>query len=50
MMTWMAFWKWLTIGSLILYAGLSLAVAVGGVLDIRNMFRTLREQHKEPSD
>ena len=50
MTLWMAFWKWLTIAALVLYAGLSLAVAVGGVFDIRNMFRTLREQHKEPGD
>lgn len=42
---WLAFWTGLLVVGLFTYACLAVAVTVGGVLDIRKMFRALDEQH-----
>ena len=44
---WMWFWTGLLVVGLGVYAGLAVAVAVGGIFDIRSMFRSLDEQHKK---
>ena len=42
---WLAFWTFLLVGGLAVYAVLAGAVTIGGVLDIRQMFRALDRQH-----
>jgi len=44
---WMAFWKALTIFSLVAYGILVLVVAVGGLADIASMFSSLDRQHQQ---
>jgi len=47
---WLSFWVGLLIAGLCLYAALSVAVAIGGIFDIRTMFRSLDEQHRKPGE
>ncbi len=44
---WISFWTGLLIAGVTLYGALALAVAVGGLFDIRTMLRRLDEQHRE---
>jgi len=43
---WITLWTGLLILGLLIYAGVALAVSVGGLFDIRSMFRRLDEQHR----
>lgn len=43
---WLPFWKWTLIVGVGLFAGLTVAVIIGGAFDIRSLFRSLREQHE----
>ncbi len=43
---WLSLWKWTLILGVILFAGLSVAVIIGGAFDIRSLFRSLRVQHE----
>ncbi len=44
MEAWMSLWKWLLLLGLAGFAVMSLYVAVLGMRDIREMFRSLREE------
>ena len=42
---WILLWKVVLIGGVGLFAALAVVVTIGGALDIRRLFRTLREEH-----
>jgi len=42
---WITLWKIVLIGGVGLFAALAIVVTIGGALDVRQLFRTLREQH-----
>ncbi len=43
---WMLLWTITLLGALTSFSGLTVAVAIGGFLDIRKMLSTLRRQHE----
>ncbi|MCA9266105.1 MAG: hypothetical protein KDA60_19730 [Planctomycetales bacterium] len=43
---WSEFWKYTLIVVLAVFAGLAIAVAIGGFFDVKSLFRTIDEQHK----
>ena len=47
---WIALWKVVLIGGVGLFAALAIVVTIGGAVDIRNLFRTLREQHDKDTN
>lgn len=47
---WLTLWSAVLLIALTLFAGLSIAVSIGGFFDIRKMFRELRRQHREDGD
>ncbi len=44
---WILLWKAVLIGGVGLFAALAVVVTIGGALDIRQLFRTLREEHAQ---
>ena len=46
METWLPIWTWTLVLGVIFFAVLSVVVIIGGVYDIRAMFRSLAEQHQ----
>lgn len=42
---WMLLWKALFLVGVSLFAVLAVVVSIGGAVDIRRLFRTLREEH-----
>jgi len=44
---WILLWKIVLIGGVGLFAALAVVVTIGGAMDIRKLFRTLREQHAQ---
>lgn len=46
---WMILWSGVLLGALTLFTGLTVAVTIGGFLDIRSMLSQLRRQHRDNS-
>lgn len=44
---WIYFWVLLLIAAMLLFGGLAVAVTIGGLFDVRALFRSIREQHEE---
>ena len=44
---WSGLWKVVLIGGVGLFAILAVVVTIGGAMDVRKLFRTLREQHAQ---
>ena len=42
---WILLWKIVLIGGVILFTALAVVVTIGGALDIRRLFKMLREEH-----
>ncbi|NLS98244.1 MAG: hypothetical protein GXX96_39445 [Planctomycetaceae bacterium] len=42
---WIFLWKVVLIGGVALFTVLAVVVTIGGALDIRRLFKTLREEH-----
>lgn len=42
---WILLWKIVLIGGVVLFTALAVVVTIGGALDIRRLFKTLREEH-----
>ena len=42
---WILLWKIVLIGGVGLFTALAVVVTIGGALDIRRLFKTLREEH-----
>ena len=47
---WLGFWTVLLIAALAVFAGLAIAVAIGGLFDIRSMFRAIAAQTEQCDD
>jgi Na+/proline symporter len=48
---WSNFWGLLLVVSMVIFAGVTVAVAIGGFSDIKSLFRSLESQHLDsPSD
>jgi Na+/proline symporter len=45
---WTEFWTWLLLFGLLVFFGLVVVVSIGGFMDIRALFKSIREQHKRP--
>ncbi|MFO0889484.1 MAG: hypothetical protein U0790_10140 [Isosphaeraceae bacterium] len=43
---WMWLWTIVLLGALTMFSGLTVAVTIGGFLDIRKMLSTIRRQHE----
>ena len=46
---WTTFWGWLLVTVLVIYAGLVIAITIGGFFDVKAMLTTIDDQHK-PED
>ena len=46
---WMYFWGLLLAGTLVFYSGLVIYVAIGGLKDIRQMFKSLGDEQQAGS-
>ncbi len=44
---WAYLWKIVLVGSLALFGGLAVWVSIGGYFDIKRLFATIAESHKE---
>ena len=44
---WILLWKSVLIVGVVLFAALAVVVTIGGARDVRDLFRTLREQHDQ---
>jgi hypothetical protein len=44
---WVNFWMWLLLFGLLLFLGLAVVVSIGGLIDIRALFKRVREQQDE---
>lgn len=47
---WILLWKAIFIVSLTVFAGMAVWVTIGGARDIKRLFRTLDEQHRDGED
>ena len=47
---WILIWKVVLIGGISVFAILAVVVIIGGMFDIRRLFRTLRAQHAQRQD
>jgi hypothetical protein len=45
---WSQFWTWFLLLGLALFAVLAVVVSIGGLVDIRALFKRIREQHRQP--
>ena len=43
---WTTFWGWLLVTVLVIYAGLAIAITIGGFFDVKEMLTTIVDQHK----
>ena len=43
---WVYFWTMVLIAAIGIFIALAIAVTIGGVFDLRSMFRTMREHHR----
>ncbi len=43
---WITFWGWLLIIVLVIYAGLAIAITIGGFVDVKGMLTTIDKQHE----
>jgi len=43
---WAVFWTWFLVFGLAAFVGLAVVVAIGGLFDIRALFRTLGRRHE----
>ena len=52
MEAWTTFWGWLLVIVLLIYAGLAVAITIGGFLDVKAMLTTIDDRHesKKTSD
>ena len=44
---WIWLWKFVLIAGVGLFATLAVVVTIGGAMDIRKLFRTLRQEHSK---
>jgi hypothetical protein len=44
---WPQFWMWVLLFGLAVFCGLAVVVSIGGVFDIRALFRSIRRQHDQ---
>ncbi len=42
---WTTFWGWLLVTVLVIYAGLAIAITIGGFFDVKAMLTTIDDQH-----
>ncbi len=47
---WIAFWKWLLIAVVIIFALVSIGVTIGGFFDVKALFKDIDEQHRKEDD
>ena len=47
MFFWINFWTCVLIFALAVFAGLAVVVSIGGLLDIRTLFRSIEAKHAE---
>lgn len=47
---WVKFWTVFFIISLVIFAGLAVAVTIGGFFNIRSLFKSLEEEHTYRKD
>jgi hypothetical protein len=47
---WIGLWKVVLIVGIGLFAMLAVVVTIGGAIDVRKLFRTLKEQHAQQQD
>ena len=47
---WLTLWTAVLLTALTLFTGLTIAVTIGGFIDIRKMLRQIRRQHDERSE
>ena len=47
---WIIFWKWMLIVVVIIFAVVSVAVAIGGFFDVKALFKNIDEQHRQKDD
>ena len=47
MNAWATFWAGVLLTALVLFTALTIAVTIGGWIDIRKMIRQIRRQHRE---
>ena len=43
---WTTFWGWLLVVVLVIYAGLAIAITIGGFFDVKAMLTTIDDQHE----
>jgi len=43
---WATFWGWLLVTVLVIFAGLTIAITIGGFFDIKALLATMDAQHK----
>lgn len=46
---WISLWKVVLIGSLALFGCIAVWVTIGGYFDVKRLFRTISESHREES-
>ena len=44
---WTAFWGWLLVIVLVVYAILAITITIGGFFDVKEMFAMMDDQHKK---
>jgi hypothetical protein len=44
---WIQLWTCVLVGGVIIFVLLAIVISVGGLLDIRSLFRTIERQHAE---
>ena len=42
---WTMFWGWMLVVVLVIYAGLSIGIAIGGFLDVKGMLTSIDDRH-----
>lgn len=47
---WISFWTVFFVVSLVVFAGLAIAVTIGGFFNIRSLLKTLKEEHAAGTD
>ena len=47
MESWINFWGVVLIATLVIFAGLAVVISIGGFSDLKALFRSMDEQHRE---
>jgi hypothetical protein len=47
---WIVLWKTLLIGGLVLFGSMAVWVTIGGVFDIKRLFRRIAESHEQDAE